>query len=246
MVALPAQAASLGDEPGEWTIAPAFTSHYLFRGVELAGACFQPAVDYTKGPLSLGVWSSFAMEDRVDGDSDPEIDLYGSYTFSSESEAFSIVPGFNLYTYPDAEKSDGLYTATFEPSLAAIFSVAGVEFTPKVYYDFMLEGATYEITAAVALPLTSLGTELDFSASVGTFKWNEVAADTSPPVKNWGDYWTVGVAVPVQVTARSNVTVAVIYSEGRDNYYKQGTLPQEINESAHGKTAVTLTYSITL
>src|SRR5687768_9600392 len=57
MVALPTHAGFLGDEEGEWTIAPAVTSAYLFRGVQLAGASFQPAVDYTKGPLSLGLWS---------------------------------------------------------------------------------------------------------------------------------------------------------------------------------------------
>jgi uncharacterized protein (TIGR02001 family) len=245
-IAITAHAGILGDEEGEWTIAPAVTSAYLFRGVQLAGASFQPAVDYTKGPLSLGLWSSFAMEDREEGDSDPEIDLYGAYTFSNESGSFSVVPGFNLYTYPDAEKSNRLYSATFEPSLAAIFSVGGVQFTPKVYYDVTLKGATYEITAALAVPLTSLGTELDFSASVGTFKWTDVAADTSPSVKNWGDYWTVGVAIPVQISVRSQLTAAVLYSEGRNNYLKLGSFPQRINESAVGKTAFTLTYSITL
>jgi hypothetical protein len=110
----------------------------------------------------------------------------------------------------------------------------------------MLKGATYEITAAIAVPLTSLGTELDFSASAGTYKWDDVAADTSPAIKNWGDYWTIGVAVPVQLTMRSKLTLGYMYSEGRNNFYKQGTDPREVNDDARGQSAVTLTYAITL
>lgn len=240
------RAASFNGEPGTWTVNPAFTSRYLFRGVELAGACFQPWVDYTIGPMSVGIWSSVALEDQVGGDADPEIDLYGSYTFSSESGALSIQPGFNLYTYPDADRSNGVYKSTFEPSLAAIFNVAGIQLTPKVYYDVMLKGATYEITAAVALPLAALGTELDFSATAGTYKWRDVTADASPAVKNWGDYWSVGVAVPVQISLRSKLTVALTYSEGRNNFFKEGTLPRESNEAARGKTALTVIYALTL
>jgi uncharacterized protein (TIGR02001 family) len=244
--AAPSQAAVFDDAAGTWTISPAITSHYLFRGVELAGPSFQPWIDYSSGPLSVGLWSSFALEDRASGDSAPEIDLYGFYTFRTRSGALSIVPGFYLYTYPDARRRDGVYSATFEPSLAAIFSVAGIQLTPKVYYDTMLKGATYEISAELALPLTSLGTELDFSATAGTFKWNDVTADATPSVKNWGDYWTIGVAVPVQVSLRSKLTVAVTYSEGRNNFYKQGSSPREINDDARGKTALSVTYAISL
>jgi uncharacterized protein (TIGR02001 family) len=244
--AIQGRAAGFDGETGTWTVNPAFTTHYLFRGVELAGACFQPWVDYTIGPMSVGIWSSIALEDQVGGDADPEIDLYGSYTFTSRSGAFGIQPGFYLYTYPDADRSKGVYKSTFEPSLAAIFNVAGIQFTPKVYYDVMLEGATYEMTAALALPLTALGTELDFSATAGTFKWRDVTADAMPAVKNWGDYWSMGVAVPVQISLRSRLTLALTYSEGRDNFFKQGTLPRVRNAAAHGKTAFTVVYALTL
>ena len=241
-----ADAAPFDASTGTWTLSPAFTSKYLYRGVELAGASFQPWIDYTIGNLSVGVWSSVALEDRVAGDADPELDLYGSYIFRNASGSFSLVPGFYLYTYPDAEPDDGVHRATLEPSLGAIFTMAGIQFTPKVYYDVMLKGATYEITAAVALPLTTLGTVLDFSASAGTFKLNDATERTTPPVKNWGDYWMLGVAIPVQVSARSKVVAAITYSKGSNNFFKQGTLPRERNENARGATAVTLTYSLTL
>lgn len=232
-----------------WTVTPAVTSQYLFRGVRLAGASFQPAVDFAYGPLALGLWSSVALEDHASGDGDPEIDFYGSYTIPvgqwSRVEA-EFVPGFQLYTYPDAERSGGYYRATFEPSVGANLIVAGVKLTPKAYYDFMLKGATFECTAAVAVPLPALGTELELSASIGTFRWKDIAADVDPAVKNWGDYWTVGAAVPYQVTANSSVKLAVLYSEGRNNFFKQGTSPREENESAVGRAVVTLSYAIDL
>ncbi len=242
--AVPMSSAPLDDARGVWTISPTITSHYVFRGVELAGASFQPWIDYTLGPLSVGVWSSTSLKDRSPREPDPEIDLYGSYTFTTQSGALGIMPGFYYYTYPDAKRSSGHYSSTFEPSLAAIFSVGGVQFTPKVYYNVMLKGATFEITAAIALPLKSLGTELDLSATAGTYKWNAVRANASPEEKNWGDYWMLGAAVPVQVTTQSKLTIAVGYSDGRNNFYKQGSLPQQTNERAHGQTAVTLSYSI--
>lgn len=233
------------NDEGTWTVSPVIVSHYVFRGAVLADASFQPWVDYTRGPLSLGLWSSTALKDREAGGSDPEIDLYGSYALTLRDGAFSLVPGFYLYTYPDAERANGAYACTFEPSIAAVFSVHGVQFTPKIYYDVMLKGATYELTAAMAFPLPTLGTELDFSAVAGTFLWRDVTAGVSPDVKNWGDYWSFGVSVPVQVGVRSKVTLGIMYSEGRNNFYKEGTLPRVRNADARGQTAVSLSYGYT-
>lgn len=230
---------------GIWTVSPTVASHYVFRGVKLAGASFQPWVEYNAGPLSAGIWSSASLHGRSFRDADPEVDLYGSYAFSAASGAFSIVPGFYWYTYPAVKDEDHRHAMTFEPSLGVVFTWAGVQFTPKIYYDTVLKGATGEINAAIAVPLKSWGTELDFSASAGTYKWSNVARHESPRVKNWGDYWSVGVAVPVQITMHSKLTAAVTYSEGSNNFFKSGTAPREANADAHGQTFATLSYSFT-
>jgi uncharacterized protein (TIGR02001 family) len=229
-----------------WTITPAVTSQYLFRGVRVADTSFQPTVEYGRGPLTLGLWGSAALEDQASGDSDPEIDLYGSYTFTVPNSNVEVVPGFALYTYPDAKRSNGLYSATFEPSVAVNIETKGVRFTPKCYYDVVLKGATFELTASTAVPLTSLGTTLELSASVGTFRWNSVTADAAPDQKNWGDYWTIGATLPYQITANGELALGVLYSEGHNNYFKQGTDPKVPNENAIGRAAVTLSYSISL
>lgn len=229
-----------------WTISPAIASRYLFRGVERAGASFQTSFDYTADALSAGVWSNFALDDSGAANTDPEIDLYASYALSGQSAQFQIVPGFCLYTHPDAKRSHGGYPVTLEPNLATVFFVRGIQFTPKACYDLMLKGATFELTAAYALPLTTLGTELDFNASVGTFKYHAARADATPAVKNWGDYWLVGVSLPYQISARGRVLLNVTYSEGRNNYFKPTGSPRSANGNAASGAAVTLSYSVTL
>lgn len=229
-----------------WTLTSAVTSQYLFRGVHVAGTSFQPALDYSHGALALGVWGSTSLEDHASGDSDPELDLYGSYTIAIPASSVELVPGFSLYTYPDAKRSNGLYSATFEPSVAVNTEIKGIRFTPKCYYDFVLKGATFEFAVTTAVPLTSLGTELQLSASAGTFRWNSVTADASPDEKNWGDYWTIGASVPYQVSTRGTLSLGVLYSEGHNNFYKQGTDPKTPNDAAIGRAAVTLSYSLSL
>lgn len=228
-----------------WTITPAIVSQYLFRGVHLAGPSFQPSVDYTAGPVSVGLWSSAAVSGRMSGGSDPEFDFYGAYTFPAWSDRLAIVPGFYWYTYPDAERSNGLYSNTFEPSLAVVFTTHGVQFTPKAYYDVTLKSTTLELTAAIALPMKSLGTEIDFSSTVGTFRSDSVTARANPRARNWGDYWLLGVAVPIQVTMHSKIVIGFTYSDGRNNFYKQPGSPQQINEDAGRHGALSLSYSIT-
>lgn len=243
--AVPALAAAEGSE-ASWTLTSSVTSQYLFRGVRVGGESFQPSLDYSAGAFAAGLWSSVGLTDHVSGDSDPEFDFYASYTFANAADTWSVVPGFSLYAYPDAERANGLYPATFEPSLAVNYTTPiGVRFTPKFYYDVTLKGPTAEITAAFALPLKQLGTELGFSATAGSFKWEAVTRDASPAEKNWGDYWFATVTLPVQVSIRSQLALGVTYSEGRNNFYKQGTDPKVSNEDAVERWAVSLSWAVT-
>ena len=68
-----------------------------------------------------------------------------------------------------------------------------------------------------------MGTELDFTASIGTFIWKDYAPETSPDIKNWGDYYLIGVAAPFQVSKDSKLTIGWAYTAGSNNYIKQGT-----------------------
>lgn len=226
------------------TATASVVSQYMFRGQRLNGAGFQPSVEIGAGDFTGGVWANVPLDNIVPDSSDPEFDLYGSYTFKL-SDAASIVPGFTSYHYPSAPTNAGFYRNTFEPSLAANYTVQGVKLTPKFYYDLVLKAATYEVSGAYAVALKELGSELDFTATVGTYKGTDVANHTTPSVKAWGDYWLLGVAAPFQISKEAKLTVGFAYTEGRDAFTKQGSFKQVTNSLAIGRGVVTISYAWT-
>ena len=244
-VPAPAPAAAADTPSSSWVITPSVASQYMFRGVRLGGPSFQPSVEFDYGALAVGVWANVPMWDKVDGQSDPEFDFYGSYSFDVVKDTATIVPGFTLYTYPNADRSNGFYKATFEPNLAFNYTIGIVKLTPKVYYDVVLKGPTAEFTASAAIPLKDQGTEIDLVATVGTFKWDDAVADSTPDTKNWGNYWLVGASMPFQITKDSKITPGIAYTDSSDNYYKQQGIAKSLNAAAVGRVVFTLSYAIT-
>lgn len=232
------------EAPLAWTVTPAIASQYMFRGVRLGGMSFQPAVEAAEKNVAVGVWANVPLEARVPGQSDPEIDLYGSDRVVL-SDALSLQPGFTWYTYANAERRNGFYRTTFEPNFAVNYVVQGVTLTPKVYYDLVLEGPTFELNGSYALPLKNIGTEVDFNASAGTYQWKKALADQDPAVKGWGDYWLLGATMPYQITRTSKVMLGFAYTRGSGNYFKQGVAPKTSNTAAVGRGVVTLSYAVT-
>lgn len=234
------------DAAGSWTFTPSYVSQYMFRGVRLAGSSLQPGLEYAQGGFAGGLWASCPLQDEGTGPINWEFDLYGSFTRTLVPERLDLVAGGTVYSYPNLHHNEGAYVVTVEPSLALNATVAGVRLTPKLYYDVVLRGPTAELSAAYALPLTTLGTELDFVASVGTYKLDTVVANADPKTKNWGDYWLVGVSAPVQVTAGSKVLLGLTYTEGRNSFFKTGREPRERNDAAVGRLFATVSYSLAL
>ena len=241
-----AAAPALEAPSASWVLTPTFASQYMFRGVRLGGPSFEPSLEYDNGNLAIGVWSNFPLKDKVVGQSDPEFDFYGSYKVEVFKDTLSYSPGFTIYTYPNAKKADGFYKATFEPNLAVNYTVGALTLTPKLYYDFVLKGPTLELGAAFAVPLKDAGTELDFSGTVGTYKWTSAIPDASPDIKNWGNYWLLGVAAPFQVSKDTKLTVGYAYTNGSDNYYKQGKSGKTANSAAVGRGVLTISYAISV
>jgi uncharacterized protein (TIGR02001 family) len=219
-------------------------SNYMFRGQQLSGLSAQPAVEFDAGNLGLGVWTNFPIKDDVPDTSDPEIDLYGFYNITINDKT-TVVPGFTYYYYPNTTTSNGFYRGTFEPSLALNYTFEGLKLTPKVYYDVVLKGPTWEITGAYALPLKDMGTELDFVATAGTYKLTDVANGGSPSTKAWGDYWLIGVTAPFQITPASKLTIGWAYTEGKNAFFKTGTTGKVGNSLAVGKGVFSVSYAFT-
>jgi uncharacterized protein (TIGR02001 family) len=242
--AVPAAPAAPAAPAPSWTLTPSIVSQYMFRGVRLGGPAFEPTVEYDNGNFAVGVWANFPISDKVVGQSDPEIDPYASYTFTI-NDSTSIVPGFTWYNYPNATTANGFYKTTFEPNVAVNYTVGSLKFTPKIYYDVVLKGPTYELNLSFAAPLKDLGTELDFVGTVGTYKWKSAADNTTPDLKNYGDYWLVGVSAPFAINAASKIIVGVAYTQGTNNYFKQSGSPKVTNTAAEGRGVFTLSYAYT-
>jgi uncharacterized protein (TIGR02001 family) len=225
------------------TVTPTFVSQYMFRGVRLGGPAFQPEVELTVGDLGVGVWASTPIDDKIDGVSDPEIDPYIYYTIKL-SEKLSLEPGVIAYAYPCADEDDGYYQLTVEPYVGLDYTIGELTLSPKVYYDVILEGPTFEFTAAYTVPLEKLHTQLDFSAMIGTYWWNDSVKDASPRVKNYGNYFQVGVSLPFEITKNLSITPGVAYTEGFCNYYDDSASPKESNGYAEGHVVGSLSMAL--
>ena len=246
--AAPAPAPAAESSGGSFTFTPAFATQYMFRGSRLDGPSLEPTIEYDNGNFALGVWSNIPLADKVPGQSDPEIDPYGSYKLIVIKDVLSFQPGFTLYTYPNAVRANGFYKLTFEPNVAVNYTVGSLTLSPKVYYDMVLKGATWEFNAAYTVPLKDAGTELDFTGTLGTYLLKDVIPDVSPDVKTWANYYLVGVSMPFSFGkdgSAGKLVIGIAYTKGSDSYFKQGTDPKAINTGAVGRGVATISYAFT-
>jgi hypothetical protein len=219
-------------------LTPSYVSQYMFRGQRLGGQSFEPSVEADYGNWALGVWSNIPLSDKVPGQSDPEIDPYGSYTYSV-TDSFNLQPGFTVYTYTKAPTDQGFYRSTFEPNFAVNYTIGGLKITPKLYYDVILRGLTSELSAGYVVPLKPLGTEFDFTGTIGNYLLHDAANNTDPHVKAAGNYWLLGVSLPFQLDKATKFVAGWAYTEGTGAYLKQGTFPRVDNSEAVGRGVAT-------
>jgi hypothetical protein len=231
-----AAAAPAAPAPPSWsyTVTPTYVSQYMFRGQRLDGQSFEPSAEADYGNWAIGVWSNFPLADKVPGQSDPEIDPYGSYTYSI-NDSWSLQPGFTWYTYARAPLDQGFYRMTFEPNLALNYSVGAFKISPKIYYDVVLKGPTYELNGAYTVPLKDISSELDFAGTLGTYLLTDASNGAQPEVKAWGNYWLLGVSMPFTLSKSAKLTVGWSYTEGDGAYAKQGSFPKSVNTEAVGR-----------
>jgi uncharacterized protein (TIGR02001 family) len=228
------------------SFSPTYVSQYMFRGSRFAQDSIQGAYDATYGNWDFGVWASNPIGHNkvAPGQSQPEIDPYGSYTWAL-TDSLSIQPGFTWYTYIHAPTNQGFYRETFEPNIALNWTIGGLKIQPKIYDDLVLEGPTYELNGYYTVPLKDWGTELDFTGTVGTYFQYDAVNLSVPHTHSYGNYWLAGVAAPYQITKDLKATVGWAYTQGSSAYFKQKGFKRVKNTEAQGKGVVSvgLTYS---
>lgn len=225
------------------TLSSALVSDYFFRGQRLGGPSLQPAVDLNVGEFNAGISAIIPLNDKVANQSVPEFDFYASHHFSLKDK-WRLIPGIAFYGYPHAPAGAGYQRSIFEPSIALTYTVAGLRITSTCYYDITRRGPTFELAGAVALPLTTLGTEVDLAASVGDYRLRDAFRNAAPTKRLSGNYWSLGASVPFQITSTSSIRIGVAYTSGFHSHIKQGASPRTVNPLTARRTVAQCGYSL--
>lgn len=216
--ALLAGASLRADEPSapklDYSITSSFsyTSEYVFRGIKNTKDAFQPSVEVDSNNFDVGIWTSQPLT----GGQQNEVDLYGGYKYAVTKE-LSLQAVATYYWYPEfsttrANAIDGAKDS-FEPGVGATYTIAG--FSPSVFYyhDFILHADTVQGSLGYALPLASLGSEIDFSVYAGTSSASDLTPDLrGPKVHESYNYYGADVSLPYKLSASSTLTVAGHYA----------------------------------
>ncbi|MDO8540169.1 MAG: TorF family putative porin [Opitutaceae bacterium] len=204
------------------TATSTIVSDYVFRGQRLAGTSVQPMVEFVSESATLALSGNAALQTKPTDVARSEVDLFGSYRFAL-SPRVGLRLGGTLYFYPEAP---GRYRRSIaEPNVALDYTIGGVRITPTCYYDLARKGATFEASAAVALPLKNFGIELDLAATVGTYRLRDAFNGRESDTKLTGDYWLLDASMPWQITASARITIGVSYAGGANSSVQQRALP---------------------
>jgi len=219
LIVTSARSQSIAESEGTFTLTPSFVSAFMDRGARQSGISFQPTIGYEKGQLALELFCNFPISDKIVGTADPQIDFATYYTFDISPDIFTITPGVTLSTFPRANEDDGFYKATFEPSILLGYTFYDINFSLNFCYDLVMKGPTYEFGIDYSIPIEQLGLEIELLALIGRCDWSESSANSSPNVRNEGNYWQAGFLIPYKFSKNSTLAVGWYYEEGLSNHF---------------------------
>jgi len=171
-----------------------YASKYVFRGLPLARASFQPSVRLTAGENYAGLW----LNQPFAGKSDSEIDLNAGHNFPLAG-GWSLDAGVTLYYYPQADAQSGGPRHTVEGYLGLNGAIGGTNVGAGLFRDIDRHATTAQVTAGYSLPLNARAT-LSLSGAAGG-----VAPDHGPGYI----FCSAGAAVPCKLTDTATFTVGV-------------------------------------
>ncbi len=232
--------APLAQSAPEFTASAAAVSDNVFRGQRLAGLSVQPGLEWSAGPASGGLSTSVALQHRAADIAEVETDVFAGYRWRL-TPAWGIRPGATAYFYRGAPAD--YRRAIFEPNLAVDFTAGAVRFTSVYYHDFSRHGATVELNAAVALPLRSIGSELDLTVTAGTYRLDDAFSASRARTTLRGDYWQCDASVPLQITPHAKLTLALSYIAAANAYLQPQGSARAANPVATQRAVVRLGYS---
>ncbi len=202
-----AEAATAPAKSYSVTLDNTIASEYVFRGLDVAGATFHPSVEIASGDFYTGVWGALPFNNDNGADY-KEFDFYAGYGYAL-NETWKLDAGATFYYYGDTPGSQD--TTELYLGLTGKVSV----FTPSVYayYDLDLKTTTFIGSLGYSLPITQIGTSLDFTATLGYVD----TGDLSSAIPENYTYWGLAIAVPYKLSDSATVTAGVAYTNGNRN-----------------------------
>lgn len=226
------------------SLTPSLVSQYMFRGIHIEGPSFQPSVEVVAGNLVAGVWANFPVASAPAGDQTDEIDPYASYKIAVSGNA-SLLPGIQIYGYPHSDTGAGSYRATVEPYLGLTYVVGPLTFSPKIYYDVILDSETYELNAGYKVPLPAVHTELDFAATLGTDVTHHptnTAASGLPQAETRNSYWMAALTVPISFVRVGNLSLGYAYMMGFSGSVRESGMARMTDPASMGRPVLSVIY----
>jgi hypothetical protein len=224
----PSYSQSPDEAKGIFTVTPAFVSFQTFRGKYEGGPSFQPALNYSKGPLALELFANFPLTNEIPAP-DPvehEIDFTAKYQWSIIPDAFAIESAVTLYTFPRLINEDGVYNYQIEPNLSFIYSIGHIDFLLTYYYDIVLKGPSYEAGIDWSVPIKDSSFGLEGWARIGRYDWSDTEPDNPTKVRYKGDYFNTGISVLYEFTKNTKLNVGWCYEKGTNNFIHHEHLPK--------------------
>lgn len=190
-----------------------YASEYIFRGIEQQDHAFQPSVTFTSGPLTLGVWTSQAINHKFASWSEgSEIDVFGAWTIPISK--YSLALGATYYWYPSARPSFGEPDSTWEPSVTFSGPLVGpLTFNVAAFHDFVLDSNTFQGGLGYSLPLPDEKGSFDVGVYYGKSKIDDGNGDLAGEPEFDYAYYGASVSVSYKLTEKSSMKVAVQYAK---------------------------------
>lgn len=199
----------------EFTFDATVVNEYIWRGQEQADWTFHPSLKATYGNAYVGVWSAFPFEESGPAKDWTEFDFFGGYKYSL-NDSWTLDAGVTAYVFTDYNPGN---PNSIEPyiGIAGTFHVGervgDVSTSFYVFHNFEYNATTLQGSVGYSVPITQIGTSLDFSATLGWVSGNSNLSETPAPGVSDYFYWSIGAAIPYKISDRAVVTLGVSYND---------------------------------
>ncbi len=200
-----------------------FASDYVFRGIQLAENTLHPSIEISSDQFYLGYWGAFPINNTSSKGWLDEYDFYAGFN-QDIGKNTAIDVGVTHYYFTQIDSNTEVYAG-----LTGDFG--GITPSIYVYYDFDLENFTVQGSVGYSLPLQSVGSTLDLSATVGFVE---------PDIGDSYAYYGASAVIPFKLKENATLSVGLHYSKNDINALTLASLGNNDDDFLYGTIGLTL------